>query len=172
MPEDPIRTLWNRIRGLGRKVEEELYDFTEEDAEREVEPRGRNTLVALLNAFLTMWKATNATIGERTLGVAGFGGLLWLVVGGRGLGFKRWWLRVPAVTFAAIWFVPGLIAAAWTVGVNLGAGNLRHPRTWALTLVFAMTGLIAFRGVFSELANKRIRPLRRGAGATEDTESR
>ncbi|TMB97894.1 MAG: hypothetical protein E6J42_07020 [Chloroflexi bacterium] len=161
MADDPIRAIWNRIRGLGRAVEEELYDFTEEDAERDAEPRGRNTLVALLNAFMTMWKASNATIAERTLGVAGFGGLLWLVAGDRGLGFKRWWLRVPAVTFAAIWFVPGLIAAAWTVPVNLGVRNLKHPRTWALSLVFAMSGLIAFRGVFSELTRRRLRPVRK-----------
>src|SRR5438445_2495494 len=99
MPEDPIRTLWNRIRGLGRKVEEELYDFTEEDAEREVEPRGRNTLVALLNALLKMWKETNATIGERTIGMAGFGGVLWLVVGVRGLVVSRGWVRGAAVTY-------------------------------------------------------------------------
>src|SRR3990172_3253885 len=57
MPSDPIRDLWNRIRGLGRKVEEEVYEFTEED-ELEEEPRGRNTIIALINAFLTMWKAT------------------------------------------------------------------------------------------------------------------
>ncbi|HET9476134.1 MAG TPA: hypothetical protein VFP63_01460, partial [Dehalococcoidia bacterium] len=79
MPDDPIRAIWDRVRALGRKVEEEVYDFTEEDAEKEDEPRGRNTLIALLNAFLTMWKASQANIGERTLGVAGFGGLLWLI---------------------------------------------------------------------------------------------
>ena len=66
---NPLRDLWSRIRGLGRVVEDELYDFTEEDAEREDEPRGRNTLVALLNGFLTMWKATNANVAERTLGL-------------------------------------------------------------------------------------------------------
>ena len=25
MPDDPVRAIWNRIRGLGRKVEEELH---------------------------------------------------------------------------------------------------------------------------------------------------
>jgi len=90
MPEDPIRSVWNRIRALGRKVEEEVYDFTEEDIEREEEPRGRNTVIALLNAFLTMWKASQANVGERTLGVAGFAGLLWLIVGDRGLGIRRY----------------------------------------------------------------------------------
>lgn len=155
---DPIRGIWNRIRGLGRKVEEELYDFTEEDAEREEEPRGRNTLIALLNAFLTMWKASQANAAERTLGIAGFGGLLWLIVGDRGLGIKRPPLRIAAATFAIIWFVPGLIASAWTLGVNLGVENLRRIRTWPLLAVFALTGLIGFRAVFSDLARKRIRP--------------
>ena len=158
---DPIRDLWNRVRGLGRKVEEELYDFTEEDAEREEEPRGRNTLIALLNGFLTMWKATNANVAERTLGILGFAGLFWFTIADRGLGWRRWWLGLPAATFAVIWFVPGVIAATWTLFVNLGAGNLRRIRTWPLLFVFAMTGLIAFRGVFTDLARRRIRPLRR-----------
>lgn len=158
MSSDPIRNIWDRVRALGRKVEEEVYDFTEEDMEREEEPRGRNTLIALLNAFLTMWKASQANVGERTLGVAGFAGLIWLVVGDRGLGIRRSWLRVPAITFAAIWFVPGSIAAAWTLFGNLGAENLKRARTWPLMLVFALTGLIGFRGVFSELAHRRLRP--------------
>lgn len=158
MSSDPIRNIWDRVRALGRKVEEEVYDFTEEDREREEEPRGRNTLIALLNAFLTMWKASQANVGERTLGVAGFAGLIWLVVGDRGLGIRRSWLRVPAITFAAIWFVPGSIAAAWTLFGNLGAENLKRARTWPLMLVFALTGLIGFRGVFSELAHRRLRP--------------
>jgi hypothetical protein len=122
-----------------------VYDFTEEDAEKEDEPRGRNTLIALLNAFLTMWKASQANIGERTLGVAGFGGLLWLIVGDRGLGIRRSWLRIPAITFAAIWFVPGIIAAGWTLVGNLGAENMKRIRTWPLIGVFALTGLIGFR---------------------------
>ena len=158
--DNPIRDLWSRIRGLGRAVEDELYDFTEEDAEREEEPRGRNTLIALLNGFLTMWKATNATIAERTLGIAGFAGLIWFAIFDRGLGWRRWWLGLPAATFAIIWFVPGLIAASWTLCVNLGVGNLRRIRTWPLLLVFAASGLIAFRAVFGELAKRRIRPLR------------
>ena len=151
MPNDPIRDLWNRIRGLGRKVEEEVYEFTEED-EIEEEPRGRNTLIALINAFLTMWKASQANVVERTMGVLGFGGLLWLIVGDRGLGIRKSPLRIAASTFAALWFVPGLIAAAWTLAVNLGAGNLRRLRTWPLLLVFAMGGLISFGGVFTDLA--------------------
>ena len=158
---NPVTDLWNRLRALGRKVEEEVYDFTEEDAENEEETRGRNTLIALINAFLTMWKASNATVAERTLGVAGAGGLLWLLIADRGLGWRKWWLGLPAATFAAIWFVPGLIAGTWTMGANLGWGNLRRIRTWPLLLVFIGAGLISFRGVFSELANKRIRPVRK-----------
>ena len=151
MPSDPIRDLWNRIRGLGRKVEEEVYEFTEED-EQEEEPRGRNTLMALINAFLTLWKASQATVAERTLGILGFAGLLWLIVGDRGLGIRRAPLRIVASTFAALWFVPGIIAAVWTFTVNMGVVNLRRIRTWPLMLVFAMGGLIGFRGVFTDLA--------------------
>jgi|GEM_PF-685448 len=162
LQSDPIRDLWNRIRGLGRKVEEELYDFTEEDTEREEEPRGRNTLIALINAFLTLWKTNQASVAERTLGVLGFTGLLWFTIADRGLGWRRWWLGLPAATFAVIWFVPGLIAATWTLCVNLGAGNLRRIRTWPLLLVFAAGGLITFRAVFSDLARRRLHPVPRG----------
>ena len=73
-----VRDLWSRLRSLGRKMEEEIYDFTEEDAESEAEARGRNTLIALINSFFTIWKANEATSAERTLGLAGFGGLAWL----------------------------------------------------------------------------------------------
>jgi len=173
MPSDnPIRDLWSRIRRLGSKVEDELYDFTEEDAEREEEPRGRNTLIALLNAWLTMWKATNANAAERTLGVLGFAGLFWFTIADRGLGWRRWWLGIPAATFAVIWFVPGLIAAGWTMYVNLGVGNLRRIRTWPLLLVFAMTGLIAFRGVFTDLARRRIRPVTSPRNPRKGTDDR
>lgn len=157
----PIRSLWDRIRAFGRKIEEEAYDFTEEEAEREEEPRGRNTLIALVNAFLTLWKASSANVAERTLGVLGFLGLLYFVIVDRGLGFRKWWFGLPAATFAVIWFVPGVIAASWTMGVNMGWGNLKHPRMMALYLVFILGGLIGFRGVFAELANQRIRPLPR-----------
>jgi hypothetical protein len=158
---DPIRDLWNRLRSLGRKVEEEIYDFTEEDAEREQEARGRNTLIALINAFFTMWKASQASAAGRTLGLLGMGSVVWWVIIDRGLGFKRTPMRILAGTFAIIWFVPGIIAASWTMGVNLGVGNLRRIRSWPLMGVFAMTGLIGFRAVFGELARKELRPLPR-----------
>ncbi len=161
MADNSLSDLWERLRSLGRKVEEEVYDFTEEDAENEEQVRGRNTLIALLNAFLTLWKASSANVAERGLGVLGFGGLLWLAIADRGLGWRKWWVGLPAATFAVIWFVPGIIAASWTLAVNLGAGNLRRWRTWPLITVFALGGLIGFRGVFSELANKRLRPVRR-----------
>ena len=69
---DPVRDLWSRLRSLGRKMEEEIYDFTEEDAESESEVRGRNTLIALINSFFTIWKANEASSAERTLGLAGY----------------------------------------------------------------------------------------------------
>jgi hypothetical protein len=158
--EAPRNDLWSRLRNLGRRVETEIYDFTEEDAEREEEPRGRNTLIALLNSFLTLWKASQANAAERTLGSLAGASVLWLVVVDRGLGFKRTWARIPAATFVVIWFVPGLIAATWTVCANLGVENMRRIRSWPLTLVFAAAGLITFRAVFSELARRELRPIR------------
>jgi len=154
---EPPSDLWSRLRNLGRRVETEIYDFTEEDAEREQEARGRNTLIALINAFFTMWKASQANAAERTLGVLAGVSVLWLVVIDRGFGFKRTPVRIAAATFATIWFVPGLIAAVWTVGANLGFENMRRIRSWPLTLTFAAAGLIAFRAVFSELARKELR---------------
>jgi hypothetical protein len=140
-------------------VEEEIYDFTEEDAENESEVRGRNTLIALINGFFTVWKANEASPAERTLGLAGFGGLAWLILVDRGIGFKKTPLRVLAGAFAVIWFVPGLIASTWMLFANLGAGNLRRWRAWPLLAVYAMTGLIGFRGLFSELARRELRAL-------------
>src|SRR2546428_731691 len=123
--DSAIRDLWSRIRGLGRVVEDELYDFTEEDAEREDEPRGRNTLVALLNGFLTMWKATNANVTERTLGVAGFAGLIWFTVFDPGLGRRRSYLGLPGAPFATVWFLAGPVPATSTLFVKLGVRNRR-----------------------------------------------
>ena len=156
---DPVRDIWNRLRSLGRKMESEIYDFTEEDAESEAEARGRNTLIALINSFFTIWKANEASSAERTLGLAGFGGLAWLLLVDRGIGFKKTPLRVLAGAFAVIWFVPGFIASAWMLFANLGASNLKRWRSWPLLGVYAMSGLIGFRGVFSELARQELRPL-------------
>ena len=158
--ESTPRDLWSRLRVLGRRVEEEIYDFTEEDAQRDEEPRGRNTMIALLNGFLTMWKASQASAAERTLGSLAGLSVFWLVVIDRGFGFKRTWARIPAATFVAIWFVPGLIAGTWTVVANLGVENMRRIRSWGLVLTFAASGLIAFRAVFSELARRELRPIR------------
>ncbi|MCH7617436.1 MAG: hypothetical protein J4N36_06315 [Chloroflexi bacterium] len=159
--ESTPRDLWSRLRVLGRRVEEEIYDFTEEDAQRDEEPRGRNTMITLMNGFLTMWKASQASAAERTLGSLAGLSVVWLVVVDRGLGFKRTWARIPAATFIVVWFVPGLIAGTWTVVANLGVENMRRIRSWGLVLTFASSGLIAFRAVFSELARRELRPNRR-----------
>ena len=60
-----------------------------------------------------------------------------------------------------IWFVPGLIASSWTLVANMGVRNLRYPRLWGLLIVYAMSGLIGFRGVFADLARKRLHPIER-----------
>ncbi len=153
---DPITDFWNRLRGLGRRVEEELYEFSEE--EERPEPRGRNTLVALLNSFMTLWKAQEANVAERVLGLLGLGGLLWLIVADRGMGVKRAPVRIAASTFAALWFIPGLVAALWTLFRNLCPEMLRHWRTYPLLLVFAAGGLISFRAVFGDLTRPRRYP--------------
>jgi hypothetical protein len=44
---------------------------------------------------------------------------------------------------------------------NLGVSNLRRIRSWPLLAVYAMAGLIGFRGLFSELAHQELRPLPR-----------
>ncbi len=150
MPSDPPRDFWNRLRGLGRRVEEELYDFSEEE-EREEEPRGRNALVALLNMFMTLWKSQEANVVERILGLLGGASLIWLIAGDRGMEVKKAPLRIAASTFAVLWFLPGLIAALWTLVRNLGLENLRHWRTLPLLLIVTAGGLISFRAVFSEL---------------------
>ena len=157
--ESTPRDLWSRLRNLGRRVEEEIYDFTEEDAQRDEEPRGRNTMIALMNGFFTMWRASQASTAERTLGSLAALSVIWLMVVDRGLGFKRTWARIPAATFVAIWFVPGLIAGTWTVFANLGVENMRRIRSWGLVLTFSASGLIAFRAVFSELARRELRPI-------------
>ncbi|HXG35641.1 MAG TPA: hypothetical protein VNL15_01600 [Dehalococcoidia bacterium] len=140
--------LWSRVRRLGTKVEDEIFEFTEEDGEEEVP--GRNTLIALLNAFLILWKANTATVLERILGLLGLGSLAWLLFVDRGMGIKKTPLRLLTMTFAAVWFLPGLLASIATIR-NLGFENLRRPRMWPLFLVFSAGGLISFRAVFGEL---------------------
>ena len=147
---DPIRHLWDRLHGFGRTVEEELYDFSEAE-EREEEPRGRNTLVALLNMFMTLWKTKEANVVERLLGLLGLGGLIWLITGDRGMGMKKAPVRIVASTFAVLWFLPGLIAAVWTLVRNLGLENVRHWRTLPIVLIFTAGGLISFRAVFGDM---------------------
>lgn len=143
--------LWSRLRRLGTKVEDEIFEFTEEEIEDEA--RGRNTLMALLNTFLILWKASSATPWERVLGLLGLGSMFWLLVVDRGIGFKRGPFRPLAATFAVLWFVPGLIASLATVR-NLGFENLKRPRMWPLALVFAAGGLISFRAVFGDVAQR------------------
>ena len=153
--------LWTRIRNLGTKVEEEIYDFTEEDEEREAEPKGRNALITLINGFFTLWKASSSNSAERTLGMLGFVGLFWFAIVDRGFGFRRWHVGIFAATFAVVWFVPGIIASSWMLVANMGVRNLRQPRTWPLLIVYAMSGLIGFRGLFADLARKRLHPIER-----------
>ena len=157
MPSNPIRDTWDRIRRVGRTVEDDLYDFTEGE-EREEEPRGRNTLVALLNTFMTLWKANEANVAERTFGLLGLAGLIWLIFGDRGAGVRTPPLRIAATTFAVLWFVPGLVAAIWTLSRNLGWENLRNWRTLPLMLTFAAGGLISFRAVFGDLTRPNRAP--------------
>lgn len=161
MSDTTPRGLWGRIRRFGSKIDEEIYDFTEEDEERDTEPRGRNTLITLINGFFTLWKSSTSNATERTLGLLGFIGLLWFTIVDRGFGFRRWHVGIFAATFAVIWFVPGLIASAWMLVANMGVRNLRNWRVWPLLIVYAMSGLIGFRGVFADLANKRLRPMPR-----------
>jgi hypothetical protein len=153
--------LWTRIRSLGTKVEDEIYDFTEEDEEREAEPKGRNALITLINGFFSLWKSTTSNSAERTLGMLGFVGLFWFAIVDRGFGFRRWHVGIFAGTFAIIWFVPGIIASSWMLVANMGVSNLRQPRTWPLLIVYAMSGLIGFRGLFTDLARKRLHPIER-----------
>ncbi|MBI1886481.1 MAG: hypothetical protein HYS09_09270 [Chloroflexi bacterium] len=155
MPDD----IWKRLRRLGTRVEDELFDLTEEE-EAEDESQGRNTIVALLNAFLTVWKTNEANYLERVLGLAGLGSLLWLVIGDRGMGVKKAPLRIATGTFAAVWFLPGLIASVGLLR-NLGFENLRAWRIYPLLLTGTAGGLISFRAVFGELSQQRMRPVRR-----------
>ena len=150
---NPFRRFFSDLRKMGREVEDELYEWADHDESERPDP-ARGMAMSLFQGFLTLWKAEQVTLRERVLGLLALGGLLWFLAGDLYLGIKNTYLRMAALTFAAIWFVPGLVAAVATVVVNLGLVNLRQWRTWALTSAFATGGLITFRLVFGEAAQK------------------
>jgi hypothetical protein len=148
-----FRRFFSELRKMGREVEDELYEWADHDESERPDP-ARGMAMSLFQGFLTLWKAKQVTLRERVLGLLALGGLLWLLGGDLYLGIKNTYLRIAALTFAALWFIPGLIAAVATVVVNLGLVNLRQWRTWALMGTFASGGLVAFRLVFGEAAQK------------------
>jgi len=152
-----------RLRRIGRKVEDELFDWADEEGGREGPTRA--TLLTAFQGFLTLWKTSEATVYERVVGLAGFAGLTWFVAGDLVFGVKHRLLRLVAGFFAALWFVPGLIAAVATVLWGLGPENLKNWRTYPIMLAFTAGGLIAFRAVFGELAEKQAHALRGGRRA-------
>lgn len=145
--------LWKHLRSLGTLVEDELYELTQEE-EREEIP-GRNTVMVLLNSFLTLWKAHEAHVAERVLGLLGLVSALWLLVGERGMGIKSTPFRLASLTFATLWFLPGAIATVASLA-NVGLEILKRPRAWPLLLLCTAGGLISFRAVFGELARDRM----------------
>ena len=149
-----LRWLWDNIRRLGRNLEDGLYDFSEKDGEKEDSP-SRNAIVALLNTFMTVWKANQVSAAERIFGLLAFGGVAWLIIGDRGPGALRQALRLLSLTFVTIWFLPGFFAATWTVGHNMGWDRFRNWRTFALMLSFGAGGLITLRVVFGDLIRPR-----------------
>jgi hypothetical protein len=154
-----------RLRRIGRKVEDELYDWADEESGREGPTRA--TLLTSFQGFLTLWKTSEATVYERVLGLAGFAGLAWFLAGDLVFGVKHRLLRLAAGFFAALWFIPGLIAAVATLLYSLGPENLKNWRTYPIMVAFASGGLIAFRAVFGELAEQQGPRLRRGGRRPE-----
>jgi hypothetical protein len=161
-----FKQAFDRLRTVGTKVEDELYEWA--DQEEEEEPV-RGTLFTSLQGFLTLWKTTEATVYERVLGLLGFAGLLWLLVGDLGLGIRHRLLRGVAAAFAAVWFIPGLIAAVATLVYSLGLVHAKQWRTYPILLAFAAGGLITFRAVFGEIARGQTRFVRRRRGRTKGT---
>ncbi len=153
-----LKGMWQRLRRLGTRVEDELFELTEAE-ERQEEPPGRNTLVVLLNSFLTLWKANEANVVERVLGLLGLASALWMLVGEAGIGLRHTPLRLASRTFAALWFLPGLVAAVASLR-NIGWESLGRPRLWPLLFIVVCGGLISFRAVFGELTQPRMRPRR------------
>jgi hypothetical protein len=152
-----------RLRRIGRKVEDELFDWADEGNGKEGPTRA--TLLTSFQGFLTLWKTGEAGVVERVLGLAGFAGLAWFLAGDLVFGAKHRLLRLAAGFFAALWFIPGLIAAAAMLLWGLGPENLKHWRTYPILAAFASGGLIAFRAVFGELAEQQARALRGGRRA-------
>jgi hypothetical protein len=148
----------DKLRKMGTEVEDELYEWA--DQEEEEEPV-RGALFTSLQSFLTLWKTSEATVFERVLGLLGFGGLLWLLTGELIFGIRNRLVRGVAAAFAAVWFIPGLIAAVVTFVYSLGPVHLKQWRTYPIFLAFAAGGLITFRAVFGEVARDQAQLLRR-----------
>ena len=159
-----FKQAFERLRRVGTKVEDELYDWA--DQEDDDEERVRGSLFTSLQGFLTLWKTSEATVHERVLGLLGFGGLLWLLIGELGFGIRNRLVRGVAAAFAAVWFIPGLIAAVATLVYSLGLVHAKQWRTYPLLLAFASGGLIAFRAVFGEVAREQNQLARRGPRRT------
>jgi hypothetical protein len=162
-----FKRAFDRLRRVGTKVEDELYEWADQEEEEEKPVRG--TLFTSLQGFLTLWKTSEATVFERVLGLLGFGGLLWLLVGDLGFGIRHRLVRGVAAAFAAIWFIPGLIAAVATLVYSLGLVHAKQWRTYPLLLAFAAGGLISFRAVFGEVARGQAQLVRRGQRRTRAT---
>jgi hypothetical protein len=157
----------DKLRKMGTEVEDELYEWA--DQEDDDEERVRGTLFTSLQGFLTLWKTGEATVYERVLGLLGFGGLLWLLIGELGFGIKNRLARGVAAAFAAVWFIPGLIAAVATLVYSLGLVHAKQWRTYPLLLAFASGGLIAFRAVFGEVSREQAQLVRRDRRRTKAT---
>jgi hypothetical protein len=153
----------DRLRRVGTKVEDELYEWADQEEEEEQPVRG--TLFTSLQGLLTLWKASEATVYERVLGLLGFCGLLWLLTGDLIFGIRHKLVRGAALAFAAIWFIPGLVASVTTLVYSLGLVHAKQWRTYPIFLAFAAGGLITFRAVFGEMAKGQAQPLRRGRRA-------
>jgi len=149
----------DKLRKMGTEVEDELYEWADQEEEEEEPVRG--TLFTSLQGFLTLWKTSEATVYERVLGLLGFGGLLWLLTGDLIFGIRPRLVRGVAAAFAAVWFIPGLIAAVATLVYGLGLVHAKQWRTYPVFLAFAAGGLITFRAVFGEIAGEQSQLIRR-----------
>ena len=162
-----FKQAFDRLRRVGTKVEDELYEWADQEEEEEEPVRG--TLFTSLQGFLTLWKTSEATVFERVLGLLGFAGLLWLLTGELIFGIRNRLARAVAAAFAAVWFIPGLIAAVATFVYSLGLVHAKNWRTYPVFLAFAAGGLITFRAVFGEVGREQAQLLRRGRRRTRAT---